>query len=238
MSRISVAVFAFLPLALIFQPCWAQTEAETQARVPELEKLHEVIYPLWHNAFPNKDTALIRQLWPDIQKDIAALDKAELPGILRDKKEAWQRGLEAMKAAEKAYGEALGKGAQEDKLKAAEELHRAYEGLVWTIRPMLPELARFHESLYKMYHYYLPNKDAQAFKEALPMLQARMDTLNKAALPKRLTGKQGEFDKARAVLSEKVQKVLQNQPCCTWSYTEGAVEGLHSAYQAVEKIFN
>lgn len=238
MSHISAAGFVFLSLALIYQPAWVQTEAETQARVLELEKFHKVVYPLWHNAYANRDTALIRKLWPDIRKDIADLEKAELPGILRDKKDAWQKGLEAMKAAEKAYGEALAKGAQEDKLKAAEELHRSYEGLVWSVRPVLPELARFHESLYKIYHYYLPNKDAQAFKEALPMLQARMDTLNKAALPKRLAGKQMEFDKARAVLSDKIQKLLQNQPCCTWTYTEKAVEEMHSAYQAVEQLFD
>jgi hypothetical protein len=40
------------------------------------------------------------------------------------------------------------------------------------------------------------------------------------------------------LLTEKVQKVLQNQPCCTWTYTEKAVEEMHTAYQALEQLFD
>jgi hypothetical protein len=116
MKRIAVGGLVFLILALVSQTVLAQTEGETQPRVPELEKLHEVIYPMWHVAYPNRDTGKLRELWPDIQKDIAALEKAELPGILRDKKDAWQKGLESLKTTEKAYGEALDKGTAADKL--------------------------------------------------------------------------------------------------------------------------
>lgn len=216
----------------------AQTGTETKATVPELMKFREVIYSLWPAAYTTKDTALMRKLWPDIRKYGAAVEKAELPGALSEKKDAWQKGLARLKAAEKAYGEALAKGKMEDKLKAAEDLHTAYEGLVLAIRPVIKELVAFQEVFNRIYHSYLPAKDAQAFKEALPLLTARMDTLNKAALPKQLAGKQAEFDKARALLTEKVQKVLQNQPCCTWTYTEKAVEEMHTAYQALEQLFD
>lgn len=215
----------------------AQTGTETKTTVPELMKFREVMDSLWPAAYETKDTALVRRLWPDLRKYGAAVKRAELPGALSEKKDAWRKGLERLDAAEKAYGKALTKSAPEDKLKAAEDLHTAYEDLALAIRPVVKELVAFREVLNKMNHTYLPNKDAQAFKESLPLLTARMDTLNKATLPKQLAGKQAEFDKARALLSEKVQKVLQNQPCCTWTYTERAVEELYSAYQAAEKIF-
>jgi hypothetical protein len=60
MKRIVVGSLLLLALVLVSQAVLAQTEAETQARVPELENFHEVIYPMWHNAYANKDTALIR----------------------------------------------------------------------------------------------------------------------------------------------------------------------------------
>jgi len=208
----------------------AQTGTETKTTVPELMKFRGVMDSLWPAAYETKDTALVRRLWPDLRKYGAAVKRAELPGALSEKKDAWRKGLERLDATEKAYGKALAKGALEDKLKAAEDLHAAYEGLALAIRPVIRELAAFHEVLNKIYHTDLPNKDAQ-------LLTARMDTLNQAALPKQLAGKQAEFDKARALLSEKVQNVIQNQPCCTWTYTERAVEELNAAYQAAEKLF-
>jgi len=233
-----LTVLSLLGILVVPHAARAQTGTETKATVPELMKFREVIYSLWPAAYTTKDTALMRKLWPDIRKYGAAVEKAELPGALSEKKDAWQKGLARLKAAEKAYGEALAKGKMEDKLKAAEDLHTAYEGLVLAIRPVIKELVAFQEVFNRIYHSYLPAKDAQAFKEALPLLTARMDTLNKAALPKQLAGKQAEFDKARALLTEKVQKVLQNQPCCTWTYTEKAVEEMHTAYQALEQLFD
>jgi len=238
MKRIVVGGLILLGLALASQMSLAQTETETQPRVPELEKLHEVIYPMWHVAYPNRDTAKLRELWPALQKDIAALEKAELPGILRDKKDAWQKGLENLKATEKAYGEALDKGAAEDKLKAAEQLHWAYEVLMRTIRPRLKELNAFHTELYKIYHYYLPNKDQKSLNEILPALKARMDTLDRAVLPQRLAQKQETFAKARTELSKKVKRVVAVAPKGNWTRTKAAIEEMHTAYQALDKTFD
>ena len=238
MKQLVVGGLVLLSLALVSQSVLAQTEAETQARVPELEKLHEVIYPMWHVAYPNRDTGKLRELWPDIQKDITALEKAELPGILRDKKDAWQKGLENLKATEKAYGEALDKGTAADKLKAAEQLHWSYEVLMRTIRPMLKEMNAFHEALYKIYHYYLPNKDQKALKEILPTLKAKMDTLDRATLPQYLAQKQEGFTKARTELSKKVKKVVAVAPKGNWTRTKMVIEEMHTAYQALEKTFD
>ena len=238
MKQLVVGGLVLLSLALVSQTVLAQTEAETQASVPELDKLHEVIYPMWHVAYPNRDTGKLRELWPDIQKDIAALEKAELPGILRDKKDAWQKGLESLKATEKAYGEALDKGTPESKLKAAEQLHWAYEVLMRTIRPRLKEMNAFHEALYKIYHYYLPNKDQKSLKEILPTLKAKMDTLDRATLPQYLAAKQEAFTKARADLSKKVKKVAAVAPKGNWTRTKMAIEEMHTAYQSLDKTFD
>jgi hypothetical protein len=238
MKQLVVGGLVLLAFALVSQTVLAQTETETQARVPELEKLHEVIYPMWHVAYPNRDTGKLRELWPDIQKDIAALEKAELPGILRDKKDAWLKGLDNLKATEKAYGEALDKGTAADKLKAAEQLHWSYEVLMRTVRPRLKEMNAFHEALYKIYHYYLPNKDQKSLKEILPTLKARMDTLDRATLPQYLAAKQESFTQARTELSKKVKRVAAVAPKGNWTRTKTAIEEMHTAYQALDKTFD
>jgi len=59
--------------------------------------MHEVIMPLWHDAWPNKDVKAMAAMLPDIEKHVAAVDKAELPPILRDKKAAWTAGVYDLK---------------------------------------------------------------------------------------------------------------------------------------------
>ncbi len=74
------------------------TQEETTASVPALSDLHEVVYPLWHSAFPEKDLDLIKELLPQVDSLTEKLDQAELPGILRDKTELWEKGKIALKA--------------------------------------------------------------------------------------------------------------------------------------------
>lgn len=238
MKRIAIACGFVLGSAVLAGAVRAQSPEETKASVPALTAFHDVIYPMWHTAWAERDTAMLRDLWPDIQKHVAAIQKAELPGILRDKKGDWQKGLERLTNAETAYGQALAQGTMDDKLAAAEVMHSAYEGLVRTIRPVMPEVASFHEVLYGIYHYAMPKKDQAALNKALPDLTAQMAALDAAKLPSRLEKRQAEFDKARAALSASVANVARVAPQGDWSKTEPAVEAMHTAYQALEKVFD
>lgn len=231
-----VVALALVAVAAAAGPARAEDPGETQARVPELSAFHEVIYPMWHTAWPARDTTMLRELWPDIQRHVAAVEKATLPGILRDKKDAWAKGIARLKAAEEAYGQALARGTIDDKLAAAEEMHSAFEGLVRTIRPLMPELAQFHQVLYRIYHYYLPEKDQEAMAGVLPELVAEMDTLAAAPVPKRFAGDPKEFEKARTRLAERVERVVKVVPAADWAKTEKAIEEMHSAYQALEGV--
>ena len=69
---------------------------ELEASVPELSAVHEFMQPLWHDAFPARDFALIQELVPQFEPTLAALDAAELPGILRDKQALWDGGKVAL----------------------------------------------------------------------------------------------------------------------------------------------
>ena len=57
--------------------------AELDADVPALHDLHGIVYPLWHDAYPDKDYALIKELLPEADSLTQKLDEAELPGIPR-----------------------------------------------------------------------------------------------------------------------------------------------------------
>ena len=95
-----------LPLAIILLavPAFATTvDAETEARVPALTAFHEVVYPLWHEAWPKKDVDALVAFRPNVESGVDAIAKAELPGILRDKKATWEKAVARLKAISGEY---------------------------------------------------------------------------------------------------------------------------------------
>jgi hypothetical protein len=233
-----IAAAALVAALSLCSPIPAQTEKETEAWVPELSAFHEVIYAMWHNAYPAQDTTSLREMWPDVQKHVDTVSKADLPGILRDKKAEWGQGIENLRAMERAYGDAVAPGRGKDLLAAAENLHAAFERLVRTIRPVLPEIDEFHQVLYRIYHYDLPAKDIAALRARIPALTAEMDTLAAAALPKRWEKAQAEFEKARADLGAKVKALARTAKQEGWEPVQKAVEEMHTAYQKLERVFD
>lgn len=96
---------------------------ETEVNIQQLDKFHEVIFPIWHKAFPDKDYNSLHSYSDKIQKLASDIYKVELPGIFRDKKDQWQVGIKNFKVAVENYTKYSSAKDDEKLLKAAEELH-------------------------------------------------------------------------------------------------------------------
>jgi hypothetical protein len=218
----------------VFDP--AQT-AETESRVPELSAFHDVIYPIWHTAYPEKDYDALRKFVPEITRLADGLYTASLPGILRDKKARWEAGLEEMKKAVDNYSRAASGEDNLTLLNAAEDLHANYEMMVRIIRPVLKEVDEFHKTLYTVYHKYLPNREFGKIGSATPDLIVKSEAIVNAKLPQRLEAKNEQFASAAQELLA-AAKVLEKE-CKTQDpeAIQRAVDILHSRYQNLEKIF-
>jgi hypothetical protein len=232
-------VFAALGLMLGFAVSsgFAQRPAETVASVPALDAFHEVIFKIWHEAWPKKDTAMLQKLLPDVEMGIASVAAAPLPGILRDKKDAWDEGVRKLQGAGADYKAAAAAKDDAKLLAAAEALHSRFEGLMRAIRPALKELDEFHAVLYMLYHHYLPKNDLQNIRKSAAELTQKMAALNQAKLPERLIDKDYDFQVARGMLAQSVAALEAGTQSGDDKTVRDAVEAVHSRYQALEKIF-
>jgi hypothetical protein len=227
-------------LALPVTPAAAQPAPKPEdlkSSVPALDAMHEVIMPLWHDAWPNKDTKAMAAMLPDIEKHMAAVNKAELPPLLRDKQAAWVAGLDDMKQTVAAYKAAVTAGDNEALLKAAEKLHAQYEGLVKIVRPVLKEMEDFHASLYVLYHHQMSPFQLAKASESIGALKVKMDALNQAALPDRLKAKNDTFVAQRAKLSKSVDEVASLLDGKDEAKIKAAIEMMHAQYESLEKVF-
>ena len=181
-SLIKQLPFMFLVLVLTCQPLLAQEPmkdrtTETSATVPALRKFHTLIFKIWHTAWPNKDDSMLIALFPEVEKGVIEVAQAELPGILRDKKEAWREGVKKLQEIVKEYKIAIESKQKQPLLDAAEKLHAQYEALVRVIRPPLRELEDFHAVLYMVYHYYMPQNSLEEIKGSIGKLQEKITSL-------------------------------------------------------------
>ena len=211
---------------------------ETVAQVPELTAFHKVIYKIWHDAWPKKDAAALAALVPEVESGAAQVEQATLPGILRDRKPAWEAGVAKLKVIVAEYREAASSNDATRLFDAAERLHSQFEALVRTIRPALPEIDAFHQVLYVLYHHLMPAWDPPKIQASVQGLASKMDALNKAVLPERLKAKQADFEAKRsdldgavrdlgaAVRSGRDEKAIRE-----------AIEAVHTRYRALEGIF-
>lgn len=233
------ALFALAGLLALWSlPAQAVEQVdEVKASVPELSAFHDVIYPIWHTAYPDKDYAALRGFAAEVKNKAEAVFSAKLPGILRDKKDKWDAGLAEFKAAVESYVALSASGADEAVWNAAEVLHDRYEKLVRIIRPPLKEVDAFHQVLYVVYHRHLPGKDAASVKSAAPVLREKAEAITRAALPKRHEAKLEAFQKAAAELLQSCRELESRGEGDGWDVISAAVENLHSKYQALEKVF-
>jgi hypothetical protein len=212
--------------------------SEISSSVPELFDFHEVVYPLWHTAYPNKDYALFKQLLPEVNAGVEKIYAAKLPGILRDKEKEWNDGLDKLRASVADYNRACEENNETGMLTSAEELHSNFEMLVRIVKPVTKEVDEFHKVLYMIYHHYGPNKNTEELSKAIDDLYLRADELKNCVLPKWATDKKDDFIKAADELytSTKELKELKDSKADEKQIDDG-IEKVHSNYQKLEALF-
>jgi hypothetical protein len=218
-----VLAFAFT----YFTPAFAQEAKhshpdETTAQVPILTEFHEVIFKVWHTAWPEKNLKMLSEL---------------LPEILRDKQRAWMENTAKLETIVAEYERAASRVDSLKLLDAAERLHAQYEALVRVTRPVLKEMDAFHQVLYMLYHHYLPEKNEAKLVSSVMELKEKMAALEKAKLPDRLKKKEAAFKEARTQLARSVKALDASMVKSNPKEFAASVEVMHAEYQALERVF-
>jgi hypothetical protein len=211
--------------------------SETESDVPALDSFHGVIAKIWHEAWPVKNVAMLVEVLPSVDSGCRSVAAAELPGILRERKSAWEKGVNNLKLVVEEYRKAASPVDSVKLLVAAERLHSQYEKLVRIIRPVLPELDAFHKTLYRLYHTELPADDSVKIVASVKELAVKMAALHKAELPKRLAGKAEAFAGGRLALEKSMEVLAGLLNGGRMEAIKKNIETMHSCYEALEKVF-
>jgi hypothetical protein len=210
---------------------------ETDSTVPALVAFHEIIYPIWHSAYPQKDYAALRGYVPEIKTEAEKIYAAPLPGILRDKEARWKEGVAQFKKSVDDYAAAAAGSSDEALLDAAEVLHARYEMLVRITKPVLREVDDFHKVLYIVYHKDLPAKNYDRIRSAAGELVLKAEAITKATLPARLESRKSQYASAAAALYQAAKELDKAAGTGDAGMVEAAVEKVHARYQDLVSVF-
>jgi len=237
-------LFFVLALALFLfsgKISFAQIDSsEITWSVPELFKFHDVIYLIWHEAYPSKDIKALKGFVPEIKASMEKINNAKLPGIVREKENKWKEGLAKLnESAEKYYKAAEGSDDQA-LLDAAEGLHSNFEMMVRILKPVAKEIDEYHKTLYVIYHKYFPEKKYSDILNVMDELIAKADAVTKIAedkLQKRLKDKFPEYAPAAKELYDNTVALKDILKSNDSAKIDSAVEKMHSSYQKLEGLF-
>lgn len=216
-----------------------QHSSEIDSSVPELFDFHEVIYPIWHTAYPEKNYSMLKEMVPDVNSGAEKIYSATLPGILRDKQAEWDNGVTKFRSSVERYDKAMQGTEEAEMLKSAEELHSDFEMLVRIIKPVTKEVDEFHKVLYLIYHRYWPDKNREEFNKAVDDLEMRAAELNGCVLPKWASDKSDEFKVQSQKLYDSTKNLKATKDANEDDYEiEKAIENVHNNYVALEGLFD
>jgi hypothetical protein len=240
MKHKSIIIFAFLYI-ILNSFSLAQDSSlvhETSSSVPELIEFHDVIYLIWHEAYPNKDYEALRGYVNEINEQASKVYDAQLPGILRDKEEKWKEGIVELKKAVDNYNTYAEGNDDEQLLNAAEILHSKFETMIRIIKPILKEVDEFHKVLYVIYHKYLPELDFDNIKLVSKDLHQKATAITGAKPTRRIESKIDQFKTASNELVISTNELIEACQSDDNNMIETAVENVHTKYQKLEGVFD
>jgi hypothetical protein len=214
--------------------------SEITSSVPELTRFHEIIFPIWHTAYPAKDINALKGYVPQIKTSMDELNKAVLPGILKDKENSWKNQLRQFNVAADNYYKAAGENNDKALLAAAEELHHNYELMNRVIRPVMKEMDEYHQLLYIIYHTLYPEKKYDEIATYMDSLVERADAIRKypqEKLKKRLGDNIAKFEPAAQDLYNATVSLNEVLAGKDMEKKNEAVQNMHTKYQNLEAVF-
>lgn len=218
----------------------AEQAAEISSTVPELQAFHTVIFPMWHKAYPAKDTAALKSFVPKIKENMEKINKAKLSGILRDKEEQWKSELVKFNAVSENYYKACAGNDETAILKAAENLHRGYEAMNRVVKPFIPEMDSYHQTLYIIYHKLYPKKDYKAISALMDKFVSQAEALTKTPqdkLERRLKDKTPKYYQTSKELYDSTVALKDALDTKGAKEKAAAMEKLHNTYKKLEAVF-
>jgi hypothetical protein len=218
-----------------------KTDSTTQDTTDQLTKamndFHSILYPLWHESYPNKDYKSIREKAPLFQQKLMVLIRIPAPDNMEEaKREAFFTKRQELAFYVDQYIKAAADTVDSTLASAFEKMHWGYEELSKVFMVEIKQLDSFHETLYYLWHKALPEKDYEAVKKTVLVLKAEMDSLMLVKLPGSCYDIKDDFEAKRAALKDAVYQLVDVTQKGTEKQIDDALTLMHEKFMDLSSV--
>ncbi len=219
----------------------AKTDSTAQDTTSLLTKamndFHSILYPMWHEAYPNKDFKAIREQVPAFKRKLMALIVIPAPDNMEEaKREAFFTKRQELAFYVDQYEKAAADSSDSALAASFEQLHWGFEELNKVFMVEIKQLDSFHETLYYLWHKALPAKDYKAVKNTVPVLKAEMDSLMTYQLPGSCQDIKDDFEAKRAALKDAVYQLADICQKGTNKQIDDALTLMHEKFMDLNSV--
>jgi len=238
--QMSKFLFAAAMLLTVFAAQSYGTEGADCTRgidIPYIQTYHDAIAPSCHKYMPAKDYATVRQHVPNMVAQAATIADLKLDSTYAPVAEAFEKQrrlflstvdklmVAADGADDEVFAEAFGK------------MHEAFVRMVSSLVLSPVELDEFHALVADVWHKYLPNKDYDGIKAALPALKEGCKKLASAKLSESKQNIKDQYLAAVGKVESSINGIENVIDSKSDEKIEESVVQLHESFRGVMELF-
>lgn len=199
-----------------------------------LEKLHGIMAPAWHKAYPDKDYAALGEAMDQFAAMVPEVKKITHPFKTTEREDGFN-------GARKQFVDLVQKGAEAHKTgdndiiyEAMPGIHTGFEEMAYYLLPLrFPEFESLNSTVTLMVDTHLKNEDYDAIVTSLEALKIKNGELQQAALPEDLTSVKDKASSDITAIGEACGKL---EAACGGTSTDQIVECLNNLKGLCEKF--
>jgi hypothetical protein len=216
-------LFLTATLSLAAEPAHKEQESESHEGCPArraaqlghdpIDAFHQVLAPVWHNAWPEKNYQALLEVGPKFQKAFTAIAKLNPDFKTETRREAFVKVRNDFSKLVELYAAAAEKGDTAAVYELMPKLHDAFEATARSLLPVsFPEIEGVKITLNLILQKHLPADNMEGIIGSTETLLAKIDALtDTTAIPDELKDKQAEIMDEITAMKKLAQRMKE---CC------------------------
>ncbi len=202
-----------------------------------IESFHEAMAPSCHKYMPAKDYETVRKHMPNMLFEAERIAEYTLDSTYASVSEDFETKREAFLLAIVDLKKAADSTDDTKLAETFDKMHMAFASMASALAFMPEEVDEFHELIATVWHKYLPAKDYDAIKKAIPDLRKGCEKMKAAKLHEARQGVSKDYLAAIGVIETAIDTIEEVIDSKSDEKISEAITGLHDGFIGVAALF-
>ena len=232
-----LTLITVITAAMCFAAAGEEKECTHGVTISCIETFHEAMAPSCHKYMPAKDYEAVRKHVPNMLTEAERVAEFKLDSTYASVSEEFQTKRDTFLLAMMDLKKAAG-GTDDAKLaESFDKMHMAFAQMASVLALMPEEVDEFHELIATVWHKYLPAKDHDAIKKAIPDLRKGCEKMKAAELHEARQSVSKDYIAAIGEIEAAITAVEKVIDSKSDEKISEAVAGLHDGFRGVTALF-